>query len=257
MHELLLDQKIRDWVLIPIFISCILVGLGRQYASLLLSKSTTVTSPKPQELEVQRAKMTLMRARRFRANAHVLTPDRFQAKQAMFNSDKNGIIRAVPEGEANGGAPPPNPMQDPNMMANMTKQQLTSMGPQMAMMGFVSYFFTGFVICRVPFPLTNGFREMLQKGVVLQSLDVSYVSSLSVYFLFMFGLSGLFSLLLQGGGEDLTQMMMMPGMDGGMGGQQQQQPFDQAKMFQAERESIDLVHHHSTVLTAEKRLLGL
>lgn len=253
MHELLLDQKIRDWVLIPIFLSSLLVGLGRQYAASLLSKSTTISAPKPQELLVQRAKFALARARRFRANSFVLTNSRFQQKRALFNAPKTGVICAKPvvEGEENQPAAPVNPMQNPDMMANMTKQQLTSMGPQMAMMGFVSYFFTGFVICRVPFPLTNGFREMLQKGVVLQSLDVSYVSSLSVYFLFMFGLSGLFFILLQGGGEDLPMM----GMDPNMMQQQQQQPFDEDKMFQQEREQIDLVHHHSLVASAETRLL--
>lgn len=37
---------------------------------------------------------------------------------------------------------------------------------------------------------------MLQKGVQLSTLDVSYVSSLSWYFLVLFGLRGLFRLLL-------------------------------------------------------------
>jgi hypothetical protein len=38
--------------------------------------------------------------------------------------------------------------------------------------------------------------------------------------------------------------------------QQQQQPFDTNKMFQQERESLELVHHKSMIASAEKTLLG-
>ena len=38
---------------------------------------------------------------------------------------------------------------------------------------------------------------MLQKGVEIQTLDVHYVSSFSMYFLVLFGLSGLQNLVLQ------------------------------------------------------------
>ena len=59
---------------------------------------------------------------------------------------------------------------------------------------------------KVPFPLTQGFRSMLQRGVELSTLDVSYVSSLSWYFLVMFGIRGLMVLLL---GETMVAPDMM------------------------------------------------
>jgi hypothetical protein len=90
----------------------------------------------------------------------------------------------------------PNPMADPSNMVNMMKQNMSMMLPNVVMMGWISYFFSGFVLAKVPFTLTERFKSMLQRGVELQSLDVSYVSSLSWYFLVMFGLRGLFTLIL-------------------------------------------------------------
>ena len=200
MELLPLDPKIRDWVLLPILVLCVLVGMGRQAASNLLTSRPTKV-----EVDVNRQKSILARSARFRGGAHLLTPGVFQAHKSLFDAKKTGLLRPK---KAADGAPAPNPLQNPDMMNQMMKQQVTQMMPQMAMMGFVSYFFSGFVAAKVPFALTNGFREMLQRGVLLTTLDVSYVSSLSIYFMCMFGLSGLLSLLLSGPVMDDMQMQM-------------------------------------------------
>lgn len=41
-----------------------------------------------------------------------------------------------------------------------------------------------------------GFKSMMQRGIETQDMDVRWVSSLSWYFLNLFGLDGLFRLLL-------------------------------------------------------------
>ena len=74
--------------------------------------------------------------------------------------------------------------------ADMLKKNLNMIVPQMLTAAWVNFFFTGFVVGKVPFPLTQRFRGMLQRGIELQSLDVTYISSLSWYFLNFFGLRG-------------------------------------------------------------------
>lgn len=56
-----------------------------------------------------------------------------------------------------------------------------------------------FLAARLPFPLTLRFKSMLQRGIETQDMDVSWVSSVSWYFLCLFGLSSVYRLLL---GED-------------------------------------------------------
>ena len=55
-------------------------------------------------------------------------------------------------------------MTDPSMMTDMLKKNLNMIVPQMLTAAWVNFFFTGFVVGKVPFPLTQRFRGMLQRG---------------------------------------------------------------------------------------------
>ena len=49
---------------------------------------------------------------------------------------------------------------------------------------------------KLPFPLTIRFKSMLQSGIATRDLDVRWVSSLSWYFLNLFGLQSVFIFIL-------------------------------------------------------------
>jgi len=105
------------------------------------------------------------------------------------------------------------------MMAGM-RTQMVMMVPQMIVMGWINFFFEGFVLStfwpssillpsrlmmgfgestvKLPFPLTLGFKSMLQRGIQTLDMDVRWVSSLSWYFLNFFGLNGLYRIILGG-----------------------------------------------------------
>ena len=139
---------------------------------------------------------------------------------------------------------------DPNMAMDMMKKNLSMIIPQTLTFAWVNFFFSGFVAAKIPFPLTQRFRSMLQNGIDLSSVDVSYVSSRSWYFLNLFGLRGLFSLILgEENAVDDAQRMMQTQMAMQMGGFGS----DPAKTLGAEKDGLDLVQHEWVLPKLEQR----
>ena len=54
-------------------------------------------------------------------------------------------------------------------------------------MFWVNTFFSGFLIIRLPFPVSEAYRQIVQRGMALDSLECAYVSSLSWYFICLIG----------------------------------------------------------------------
>ncbi|KAJ9108227.1 hypothetical protein QFC19_002474 [Naganishia cerealis] len=146
---------------------------------------------------------------------------------------------------------PANPLTDPAQMEGMMdgmKKQAVMMIPNMVIMQWINVFFSGFVLIKLPFPLTYGFKPMLQRDIATPDMPVQYVSALSWYFLNLFGLNGLFKLLLSSsdaGETDGTRDMNLvhslgggtagPAQPAGMGGQA-----DMGKVHRAEAENLAL-----------------
>ncbi|KAI5296317.1 ER membrane complex subunit 3 [Ascosphaera acerosa] len=236
------------WIVVPI--TCvmeaeILTGLLRHYATVLMN-----SPPKPPTTLVEsRERQVLLQAVNLRNNAaSVLSPAAASMRKRFFvNGFKDGSFLKDPESRGQG---PPNPMADPqgmDQMMGMLKGNMMMMIPQTVIMGFV--------ILRLPFPLTIRFKSMLQSGVMTKDLDVRWVSSLSWYFLNLFGLQPVFSFLLGSetasamAQQQMTQMNPAAGVNPFGPGQ------DPDKMFLAEAENLEVMDHFSILDGIEERLL--
>ncbi|KAB5518959.1 hypothetical protein DKX38_023278 [Salix brachista] len=226
-EDLVLDTAIRDWVLIPLTIVMILIGILRYFVSKLMQSQQTPDAKVVKEGQV------VVRARNLRAGANFIPAKSFRARRAYFSNEENGLLH-VPKGQ--GQNPQAQMFSDPNMAMDMMKKNLSMIIPQTLTFAWVNFFFSGFVAAKIPFPLTQRFRSMLQNGIDLSTVDVSYVSSRSWYFLNLFGLRGLFSLILgeENAMDDTQRMMQM----GGFG-------FDPTKVL---RFLYDRISHESPLI---------
>ncbi|KAH6915016.1 integral membrane protein DUF106-domain-containing protein [Coprinopsis sp. MPI-PUGE-AT-0042] len=241
--SLYLDPQIRDWVLFPITLVMILVGILRHYVVLLLQSPPVKLSKNA--LREQRALARSNILRSTAANSPVpptffkSISDNLSAAFAAGTYLKDGPPKP---GEA--PAAPANPLTDPGamdgMMAGM-KTQMVMMVPQMVIMGWINFFFQGFVLIKLPFPLTLGFKSMLQRGIETPDMDVRWVSSLSWYFLNFFGLNGLYRLLLgnDNSADSSKDMSASPfaNLNAAPAG-----PQDYNKLFKAEREHLEFAN---------------
>ncbi|KAG2193921.1 hypothetical protein INT46_001926, partial [Mucor plumbeus] len=258
-QRMILDPAIRDWVLIPILFVMVLVGILRHHITMLITGA-----PKAPQLKAIRESKALLRGLRLRTVGNNIPQHAFAVRKAyLADAFEKGKYLKNPDANKE-GTTPANPMSDPDMMEGMMegmKKQLTNMVPQMVIMGWINFFFQGFVVIKLPFPLTPRFKQMLQSGVDTRDMDVTWVSSLSWYFLNLFGLGSVFSLILgdnNAAGVDMTAMSSMPGMMPGMpgmGGAQPGQPQDFKKMFLAEKENVIITPHVWDLEDVEERLL--
>lgn len=183
----------------------------------------------PSTLAESRERYSIFRGVNLRSNGFVLPTESFEMRKSyLISAYKNGAFLKDPE---NRGQPPANPMTDPagmDAMMGMMKGNMMMMIPQTLIMSWINAFFSGFVICmfppaslvmgllgfdgvltvvvKLPFPLTIRFKSMLQSGVMTRDLDVRWVSSLSWYFLNLFGLQSVFGFILgsDNGSSSLT-----------------------------------------------------
>lgn len=231
----------------------ILTGVLRHYATVLLA-----SPPKPpSSLTESRERQSLLRGVTLRNNCPVLPNTSFTPrKEYLIDQYKKGtFLKGGPESRGEGA---PNPMTDPAAMEGMmgmVKGNMAMMIPQTLIMSWINAFFAGFVILKLPFPLTIRFKSMLQSGVMTRDLDVRWVSSLSWYFLCLFGLQSVFIFILgnENAASQMNQQMaqMNPGQAANPFGPGQ----DPDKMFLAEAENLEVWEHYSILDGVEKRLL--
>ncbi|KAI4219347.1 MAG: hypothetical protein L6R36_008385 [Xanthoria steineri] len=247
------DPALFYWILFPITVVMILTGVLRHYATVLLA-----STPKKLELPALREQRSLLRGINLRNNAHSISPAAFATrKNYMITAYKDGAFLKDP---GNRGKAAPNPMTDPAAMEGMMgmmKGNMAMMVPQTLIMSWINAFFAGFVIMKLPFPLTLRFKSMLQSGVMTRDLDVRWVSSLSWYFLNLFGLQSVFIFILGNENAASQTAQQMSQMSPGAGSTAMFQPGqDPDKIFQSEAENLEVLEHEYILLGVEERVLN-
>ena len=248
---MLLDPQIEIWVFIPIMLVMILVGLLRNYGTKLLH-----SNPELDYLTL-RESLALMKSRLLR-QTKILPPAQFEIrKQHLIKSFTDKEYLKVKDFEGTTA----NPMADPKQMEQtmgMMKKNIAMFIPQTVIMSWISFFFSGFVLTRLPFPLTLRFKEMVQRGIDTSDMDVTWVSSLSWYFLNLFGLTSVYTILLgttQGSSANGSMDMMVMQQMGQAN--PMQQPSEVAKQFENEREYLDLAVYEFGLQGIEDRIIEM
>ncbi|GJN66514.1 protein UCP010045, transmembrane [Purpureocillium lilacinum] len=244
------DPQLFYWILIPITVVMVLTGVLRHYASVLMA-----TAPKKLEARALREQRALARGVALRSNYHALSQRAFEARREGLTAGyESGAFLKEPERK---GQPPANPLTDPSQMdgmMGMMKNNMAMIIPNTLIMSWINAFFSGYVIMKLPFPITIKFKSMLQAGVQTKDMDPRWMSSISWYFLCIFGLQFVYVFLLgsDNAASQMAQQMAAQQMPmGGMGGPGQ----DPDKQFKAEAENLAVVEHYSVLDDVEERLL--
>lgn len=148
---ILLDPKIRDNVLLPIFVVVVLTSMIRSSVMILFKND-----PKVDVKEVKTQSM-LGRCKMLRAASHFLTEKAFKCRKAYFvKKDVGVLVKSVPKAK--------DPMEalsagsDPMAAMGMMKGQMVFMVSQGLLAYWVSHLFSGFLVAKTPFPLTFQFK---------------------------------------------------------------------------------------------------
>jgi len=265
--NLVIDTRIRDWVLFPLLISMLMVAVLRFYLTKYFSYSKKAEKPSKSAMKERMNKNVVALCEKLVAGNSLLPESSFKMRRSFLCKKGTGFIpKMIDAVKANASAnalPGGMPAMNPTAIIDMLKNNVVMLVSSMGMFGWVSWLFSGFILAKVPFPLTQKFKVMLQRGVEILGLDPQYVSSTSLYFLVLFGQSGLINLFLSSGedDEDLAKMddmqamgqmnpAMSMGMMPGQGGP------DPTKILDTERENIELIRHKFVVGEYEDKLIA-
>uniref|UniRef100_A0A8D2JCW7 ER membrane protein complex subunit 3 n=1 Tax=Varanus komodoensis TaxID=61221 RepID=A0A8D2JCW7_VARKO len=240
--ELHLDCSIRFWVLLPVAWIALAVGILRLRVAGLLRGERSLGWP-----EQLKDTQILGRSRLLRENGRFLTHQGFLMRKHHLNNPESGFFRKTKR-----KVQPRNPLTDPTMVMEMMKGNIVNILPMILVGGWINWAFSGFMATKVPFPLTLRFKPMLQRGINLPSLDPSWVSSASWYFLNVFGLRRVYTIIL---GEETAEQHQLLLQDQFLGPSVPVPP-DPNKAFKAEWEALELVSHHWALQDVEEQLMS-
>ena len=234
--DLPLDPALRTWVLIPISLATLLMGLIRRNLMIFATKEPSTNIFKVRDAN------RLKRSANLRRNSSYLSRAQLEARRFYFIRD-GGALHMPPKDLSVLTA-----LMNPESMANQVISLFLSIVPSMIMGTVARYMFAGLAVCRLPFTLTPRFRPMLQTGIEMvgQNLDVRYVSSLSWYILNLFGNTALLSLVTGPSDDD----MFVPSV-----ASQIALNISPDKVFDKEKQALTKLQYSCKLEVAERELL--
>ena len=247
----LLDSSLRNYIFIPLTIITVCVSLLMKYLSALFNKNKkpetrSQTSSIDQfsfEQEIKskdtdiKIQNSIDRANRLKENFMFISEKGFKKRQSFFNEY---FSRTFEDKQAD--------LMNPNMMGDMLKRNVTNAVYYISLFVVGGYFFSGYLILKLPFGLTRKFKSMMQQGLNLPDFDPSYVSAVSWCLILVFGINPILQFF--DGGEDFSMLaqqrqMMAPPLNmmsnPMMGGK------DYKKILDPEKESINIISNFSLV----------
>jgi hypothetical protein len=259
-----LDPSIRNWVFIPITLITISVNLLMKYLTFIFNQNTANPKPVPSRVENDsnenflklemtgrdsdiKIKSAINRANKLKMNFMFISDKGFKIRKAFFCKEGEGFFNQKFEAK-------PADIMNPNMMMDMMKKNVLNALYYVLVFVGVGYMFSGFILLKLPFGLTQKFRSMLQQGLNLPDVDVSYVSAISWCFILVFGLNSILQHF--DGGDNYSmlkeqeQMMKAPMM---MPFGQQGQDFD--KVLSAEKENVEIIPYFSVLDDSVDKLI--
>lgn len=243
--DLVLDRAIQLWVLLPITVATFLMGVLRHYAVVLLTREPRV------DIFKMRDASALARSQALREANGFILPAQFEARRAYFLRP-DGPLRKEEITSS-----PISVLMNPDNLGNQVIGLLSSIVPQMVLGAWARFLFSGFAVCRLPFPLSQRFRGMLQSGIERagQNLDVNYVSALSWYIINLFGNSSIVDLFLTSDAENRGTVTDAHALE--MASQMASvfQGFNNAR--ESERDDLQSLDCKYALLDVETRLLSL
>ena len=254
----LLDSSLRDYIFIPLTIITICVSLLMKYLNTLFNKN------KKQELHSEtksldefsfeqemksrdsdlRIQNAIARANLLKDNFMYISEKGFKKRQAFFNEF---FSRQFEDKQAD--------FMNPNMMTDMLTRNISNAIYYISLFVVGGFFFSGYILLKLPFGLTRTFKSMMQQGLSLPDFDPSYVSAISWCLILVFGINPILQFF--DGGEDFSmftqqkQMMTQPLnlMGNPMAGKNYE------KILKPEKESINIVSNFSLLDDAVDTLI--
>ena len=244
----LLDSSLRNFIFIPLTIITVCVSLLMKYLNTLFNKgkkpelhSETKTledfsfeqemKSRDSDLRIQNA---ISRANLLKDNFMFISEKGFKKRQAFFNEY---FSREFEDKQAD--------FMNPNMMTDMLTRNISNAIYYISLFVVGGYFFSGYIILKLPFGLTRTFKSMMQQGLSLPDFDPSYVSAITWCLILVFGINPILQFF--DGGEDFSmfneqkQLMTQPMnfMANPMGGKNYE------RILKPEKESLNIISNFS------------